>query len=312
MKRAGLVCAAALVSALAAGCSAKAYVAEGRSDRGLVVVLPGIEGPSGYNASIAKGLEEGGVPYAIEVYDWHPHEAGVKYLLNEPGAREKAREVAAFVEAYRERHPGRPVFIVGHSAGAGIAVFATELMPQDNPIDGVVVLGSSLSPTYDLTKALERSKYHLVACSGATDLFIWWMSVAAKNIDGTKGRAAGQEGFKLPDDASDERREAFEHVVQIRWKPSMMVHGNLGGHGGFTNAGWVSDNLAPYIVEWGSAAGAAGEKNVKGEKGAKGETENDAAQGASLGRQTMSRLHTACGGGLFSRAAETGLHADSA
>jgi len=239
--------AAACAAMLIAGCKSGNYATEERADKGLVVILPGIEGPSIYNESIRKGLYEGGVPFELEIYDWHPHEAGLWYLFNEPAARRRAAEAAAHVADYMQAHPGEPVFIVGHSAGAGIAVFAAEVLGPSRRIDGIVLMGASLSPTYDLTKALEVSNYRMVSCSGSTDLFIWWMSVAAHNIDGTKGRAAGQEGFRLPKDATPERREAFLHLEQIRWSPTMITKGNLGGHTGWASSHWVAANIAPII-----------------------------------------------------------------
>ena len=41
-----------------------------RLQRGLVLVLPGVEGESCINHSIARGLADGGVPSAIEIFDW--------------------------------------------------------------------------------------------------------------------------------------------------------------------------------------------------------------------------------------------------
>ncbi len=198
------------------------------------------------------------MPYALTVYDWHPGQAGVKYLFDEPAARERAAEVAAYVDEYRAAHRGRPVFIVGHSAGAGIAVFAAEEVgaaepanADGPPLAGIVIIAPSLSPEYDLTRAIEACGGRMAACSGALDGFIWFMSVAAHNIDGTRGTAAGQSGFRVPDDAPAQRREEFEHLVQIRWRPSMMLRGNLGGHTGWASASWVKAKLAPLIVRWG-------------------------------------------------------------
>ena len=40
-----------------------------RLQRGLVLVLPGVEGESCLNHSIARGLADGGVEAAIEIFD---------------------------------------------------------------------------------------------------------------------------------------------------------------------------------------------------------------------------------------------------
>ena len=61
------------------GCSGKTsllvshdqpYVVSERLNRGLVIALPGIEGRSKLNEDICRGLDEGGVSWAIELYDW--------------------------------------------------------------------------------------------------------------------------------------------------------------------------------------------------------------------------------------------------
>ena len=54
------------------GCAgpAQPYVTEARLARGLVIVLPGIEGRSVFNEEICRGLDLGGVDGAIELYDW--------------------------------------------------------------------------------------------------------------------------------------------------------------------------------------------------------------------------------------------------
>src|SRR5713226_2011842 len=41
-----------------------------RLDKGLVLVLPGIEGESFLNHNIARGLADGGIRSAIEIFDW--------------------------------------------------------------------------------------------------------------------------------------------------------------------------------------------------------------------------------------------------
>ena len=41
-----------------------------RLDRGLVLILPGMEGRSFLNLSIMAGLLDAGLPYAMEIADW--------------------------------------------------------------------------------------------------------------------------------------------------------------------------------------------------------------------------------------------------
>ena len=59
-----------------------------RMQRGLVLVLPGIEGESCLNHSIVRGLADGGVPSGIEVVNWTT--GRIVLFLYHPSAEGKA------------------------------------------------------------------------------------------------------------------------------------------------------------------------------------------------------------------------------
>ena len=63
-----------------------------RIERGLVVILPGIEGESEANRDIRKGLRDAGIPYALVIYRWGslvPGPAGM--LINQTNVRRNRR-----------------------------------------------------------------------------------------------------------------------------------------------------------------------------------------------------------------------------
>lgn len=235
------------------GCNTRYYMREERLDKGLVVILPGIDGPSPLNASIRRGLDRGGLPYALEIYNWHNHRLGASYAFTPDACRERASEIAAHVAEYRDAHPGRTVFVVGHSAGGAIGTFAAEAMPPDAPLDGLIILAPALGPTYDVTAAIRGSGGRMINCWASNDYFLRTLTTIGQNLDGFKGRTAGQEGFCLPEDSGDERRRVFEMLVQIEWDKSMRAQGHWGGHRGWTSGRWVAANLAPRLTEWSAA-----------------------------------------------------------
>lgn len=238
---------------LLVGCgSPAAYITTERKDKGLILLLPGIEGPSMNTTLIGRGLAEGALPYAIETYDWREGRIGAQFAFDQAASRECARAVASHVANYRSEYPGRPVFVVGHSGGGAMAVFAAEAMPKSAPLDGVVVLSGPLDPRYDLTKAVRGSSEHLVNSYAWNDFFLRSLTTMGGNMDGTHGATAGQEGFTLPKGASRERALAFAHVVQIAWDRSMVRYSNWGGHFGCTHPRWVAAKIAPVIRGWGS------------------------------------------------------------
>ncbi len=248
-----LLLAGVLLAAMG-GCTANVppYVTDQRLEQGLIVILPGIEGPSANNANIRQGLMDAALPYAMEIRNWHGWRAGASYAFDQPACRRQATELAERIAAYRAAHPGRPVFVVGHSAGGAIAVFLAEAMPPDQPLDGVITLAPALSPHYDLTAAIEGSSGNLLNCFTRTDLLLKGLTTAGRNLDGASGATAGHEGFSLPEGAPPRRREAVGYLEQIEWDTSMVKSGNLGGHLGWANAGWVGEYLAPDIRRWAS------------------------------------------------------------
>jgi pimeloyl-ACP methyl ester carboxylesterase len=241
----------ALVAMACASCSGAKYATPDRMDKGLVLVLPGIEGPSLNTVLISRGL--GDLPFAIATYDWRQGRPGVQYGYDTKAARKSAEGVAEHIAKYREEYPGRPVFIVGHSGGGGIAVFSAESMPDGAPVDGVVILEGALGPQYDLTRAIRGSNRHIANCYCWNDLFLWGLTTVGHNVDGSAGRTAGQEGFSLPKNAPKDRILAFACVKEIPWDSSMIKEGNVGGHFGVVAPGYIEAHVAPVISQWAAA-----------------------------------------------------------
>ena len=108
------------------GCSRpQPYLSWSRLDRGLVIVLPGIEGRSPLNEAVCEGLVDGGVNWGIELCDWTTS-VPMGYLINlrdQERNRNQAEEIAAKIVRYKMAHPERPVVLVGQSGGGAMAVW---------------------------------------------------------------------------------------------------------------------------------------------------------------------------------------------
>ncbi|MCG3179432.1 MAG: hypothetical protein BIFFINMI_01767 [Phycisphaerae bacterium] len=249
----GLILAAGLILAGSAGCSANneaPYVTPERLDSGLIVILPGLEGPSMNNSDQQQGLYDSGLPYAIHIYDWIGSQVGVSYAFDQPACRRKAAEVAAFIADYQAHHPGRPVFLLGHSGGGAIAVFAAEAMPEGHALAGLVTMAAALSPEYDLSKALVHCGGRMANFYTPTDWFLRGLTGIGQNLDGVPGATAGYDGFRLPANGSAQRARLFSSLRQISWNSSMIQRGNLGGHFGWASHNWIMADLAPILREW--------------------------------------------------------------
>ena len=97
---------------------------------------------------------------------------------------------------YQDNHPGRPVYVVGHSGGGGVAVFTAESLPDGRKIDGLVLLSASISKGYDLHKALANCRRGIINYYSSRDVGLLGVGTTLMgNVDGGHGPSAGLKGF---------------------------------------------------------------------------------------------------------------------
>ena len=253
MRRYGIAVAllAGVLSAAGCGATNDMYLSESRKEGGLVVILPGIEGESELNRNIRRGLVAAGVHRAIPIYNWGRPVPLVGMLANQVdflGNRIAGVGVAKMIMRYQDSYPGRGVTIVGHSGGGGIAVFAAEAMPEDQPIDGLVLLSASLSASHDLTKALKRCRKGIVNFSNPDDVGLLGLgTTVVGNVDGGRGPSAGLVGFDKPRPAArPEKREAYRKLYQVQLTGDMAGTGSA--HASTTRISFVSRHVAAWIL----------------------------------------------------------------
>ncbi|MBS3734883.1 MAG: hypothetical protein KGY99_08135 [Phycisphaerae bacterium] len=240
-----------LAAAVAGGCNATGpYMDEERLDKGLVIILPGIEGESQFNRNIRRGLLSAGVDRAMPIHHWGRPVPGVGMLLNQMdviGNRIAARGVADRIMKYQDDYPGRPVHIIGHSGGGGVAVFAAEALRDEHKVDGLVLLSASVSSAYDLTKALNRSRNGLINFYSEADVGLLVIgTILAGNVDGTHGPAAGAIGFdRPPPSAPADKRAAYGKLYEFQVTAGML--GGADAHTAATGAGFVRRRVAPWV-----------------------------------------------------------------
>ena len=238
------------VTLLVGGCAApQPYVSPDRLERGLVVVLPGVEGRSWLNEAICEGLNEGGVNWAIELHDWTAWGGPLYNLRNHARNRRKAEELADRIVRYQMQCPNRPVVLVGHSGGAAIAVWAAAALPTGTRIDGVVLLSAALSPRHTLDRPLRNSRRGIVNFYSSRD-WVLLGTVLAGTMDGDFANSAGRAGFAIPD--GNKPPAPYERLFQIAWNEKMAETGHRGGHLTSGAADFVSTYVAPFVrrAEW--------------------------------------------------------------
>ena len=229
------------------------WLAPERAEQGYAIVLPGVEGTSFHNISIARGLIDAGYTGAVEVRDWTTvHWPMFAYqLMAVERNRQVARDIAAQVVAYQDQYPDRPVTLVGHSGGAAMAVLVLESLPEDRQVTQAILLAAAISPDHDLTQALARTE------RGITSFYSWgdvphlvFGTLALGTVDRKHTVSAGAGGFHVPPDLSDEERQLYsDRLHQVPYRLEMVKSLNGGGHTGPTNRKFVTDWVAPLLAQ---------------------------------------------------------------
>ena len=242
-----------VIAPWAAGCRSTTVMTADELKNGLVLVLPGIEGKSRYNANIARGLKEGGVESAVEIYDWGTGSAFgfMVHLTNLQRNRRQAKGIAHRILEYQSTFPGRPVHLVGHSGGGGMAILAMEYLPPESKVTSAILLAGAVSRQHDLRRALARTEEGIWNFYSSKDIgFLTIGTSVFGSIDRVRGRAAGAAGFKTPPYLSRKDRSLYTSKLhQIPYSKRMKKSGHNGSHTGWTSRRFVSSWLAPMMNE---------------------------------------------------------------
>jgi len=245
--------AALLVAAvLAGGCEREYWELDG-AERGLVVILPGIQGIDEHSYNVERGLMRGGVNHAMAIQSWGKPIPVAGMLLNQVdplGVRLDALVVADKIMQYQQEFPGAPVHVVGHSGGGALAVFIAESLADRTvegaqPVAGLVLLSPSISTIYDLSKALRGCEKGIVNCYNPDDIGLLAIGTTVMgNLDGWHGPSAGLTGFDDPLELDGHsKKEAYEaKLTQVR----VPTIGDT--HFSSTNPTFISGEPSRFII----------------------------------------------------------------
>ena len=219
---------------------------EERLERGCVFVLPGIQGKSPVEFGVARGLEDAGVNIAIEVFDWTTGFSPF-FLLHLRLASLHRRAIDKLTRRlvqYSQDYPGKPIHIIGHSGGGGIAMLTASQLPDDLQLETVTLLGAAVSSRFPVENALNNIRRGLWNVSSRRDFTLLVIGTTiAGTIDGRHSAAAGALGF----------RESHDRLIEIPFRWQMARSWNFGGHFGYVNrvfiAGWVAPIINDQSIE---------------------------------------------------------------
>ena len=199
-----------------------------------------------------RGLMAADLPWAMEIWPWqHGWRSGfLREIFDIERNRRQADGLAEEIRAYRREYPGRPVRLIGMSAGAAVVTFALEQLPADAVTD-VVLLSCAVSADYDMTRALTAVKRRAIVVHSTFDFLVLGLGTSVVGaVDRQRGVSAGMTGFRWEADRlTDAQRRQYAKLTQIRWRPWMIGLGYFGEHATSSSMSFAARVLAPLLVE---------------------------------------------------------------
>jgi pimeloyl-ACP methyl ester carboxylesterase len=232
-----------LLSAVVPGAPAPDAPAPG--PRGVVFIVGGVGGIDFIGCSARWAL--GRVPHEVREFAWtHGKGRLLRDLQDTRYFLLKARQLADVVRQLKAENPARPVYLVGHSGGAGLVLAAAEQLPPAT-LERIIVLSAAVAPNYDLRPALQATRGQIVSFSSTLDLFwLYWGTSQFGTVDRFYGPAAGYTGFVVPRDLCPADRELYRRLVQVTWEPGMI----LACYGGMLHSTTMPCFLARHVAPW--------------------------------------------------------------
>ena len=243
MNRPGWVSICILALVVPAGC---APMFGPRAQNGITFYCPGAGNFDFGDIGIRQGLEAAGYQGQVASVLWTSGLGpGVDQRLG--NARLAGLRLAWMIEQYVNKYPGRPVNIIGLSAGTGVAIWTLENLKLGYNVDNVVLLGSSLWHRYDVSKALRHVNGKIYNYYSPQDFVLAGPMKLFGTIDGVFGEdGAGAVGLHPPGGSN--------RVVNIRWEPAFKRYGNFGNHTDGTRAPFVEQYISKHIMPWETAS----------------------------------------------------------
>ncbi len=236
----------------ATGCSKPVdYMTPERLDQGLVFSLDGVGGYNWGPRWLRKGLDEGGVKSGICIFSWGHGPAGmfVADIWDTEGNQRRAAELAALIENYQRSYPGRPVYLVGHSGGAGMVVFALEKLKPGCQVNGAFLLAPALDPQRNLAPALRHVRRYCFTTYSPADVPLMGLGTSLfATMDGKHTVSAGLVGFRMPENLSAADRKEYAKMRQAGWSKTFLKKGHLGGHMDWSSTTFAREFLAPIML----------------------------------------------------------------
>lgn len=190
-------------------------------------------------SSVTEGLRKAGYRGNVINYRWSPtFNPALDQTVGRPVARAKGRDLGGQITAYLSRYPDADVNLIALSAGTGVAVWACENLRPPAKVKSVILLGSSLSSDYDMTRALRNIKDGVYVYHSRSDMILQGPVRTLGTIDGKIGvEPAGIVGLR-----------GQHKIHNTAWSPRYERYGWTGAHTDATSSPFVRHVLAQHII----------------------------------------------------------------
>lgn len=211
-----------------------------REEFGKTYYLDGA-GNWGFGVSdVPAGLASAGYAGHVELFMWTTSFVPAIDQVNILGNKLRSGGLSRKIRDYARRHPEQEINLIALSAGTGIAVWAIEGLPKDARVDNLVLLGSSLSHNYDMSKALKHIKGKVYVYHSEHDEILTSAVRILGTVDGKHEDSAGLVGLHPPKGGDGK-------IVNIAWSQRFMEYGWTGAHTDSTNRRFIQHVVAPRI-----------------------------------------------------------------
>lgn len=186
------------------------------------------------------GLTRAALPHQIEHFRWQQGViASMTFadLWRTEHHKQSGARLASMIVSAQQQHGG-PVHVMAHSAGTAITTYALEQLPAEHPVVSAVFVGSALSPTYDLSRAMSRCRAGILSVESWLDcVFLGIGTCMLGSCDRRFGPAAGMTGFV----------KECPGLHRLRWHPRFVRQGWVGGHITQASPWFIEKTIAAWI-----------------------------------------------------------------
>jgi pimeloyl-ACP methyl ester carboxylesterase len=214
----------------------------------IVFVVDGAGGFEACSRTLRQTAAEEKLPVEVRTFHWsHGFCRIFSDQMHSAHIKREGRQLADTVLSYHRDFPDVPIVLVGHSAGCGVILTATNELPP-TCLERIILMAPAVSAKCDLRHAL------CTACRGM-DVFIsshdWLYLGLGTALAGTTDRywltgAAGKTGFQpIVSEPGDEA--LYLKLRQYPWEPSLTWTGHKGGHYGAYQPAFLRTFVLPLL-----------------------------------------------------------------